>query len=54
MEQQSVPGSVESIRINSERKTVIIIDKNKQCTELLDYMRKYLTGKEILTYQKYK
>jgi len=49
MEERSVPGSVESIRINSQEKTVIIIDKNKQCTELLDYMRKYLAGKEILT-----
>ncbi len=49
MEEGSVAGSVESIRINSQQKKVIIIDKNKQCTELLDYMRKYLTGKEILT-----
>jgi len=44
-----MPGKVECIHINSEQKTVIIIDKNKECVELLDYMRNYLTGREIFT-----
>ncbi len=43
--ESSSPGSVECIRINPERKTLIIMDKKKESTELINYMRDYLTSK---------
>jgi len=45
IEESSVPGKVECIRINSEQQTVVIVDKNEECKDLLDEMRAYLTGK---------
>ncbi|CAF0824247.1 unnamed protein product [Rotaria sp. Silwood1] len=39
----SSAGSVECIRNDSKHETVIILDTEKQCTELLKYIRDYLT-----------
>jgi len=45
VKESSLPGSVECIRINPERKTLIIMDKKKESAELINYMRDYLTSK---------
>ena len=49
MENSSTPGSVDSIHIDSEQQTVIIMDSERECGKLLKYMRDNLPGKEIFT-----
>ncbi len=47
LENSSTPGTVDCIRIDSEKQTVIILDTNQECEELLEYVRDYLNGKEV-------
>jgi hypothetical protein len=42
-EESSAPGDVECIHINLNRKKISIFGSHKDCGELLDYMRKFLT-----------
>jgi hypothetical protein len=44
----STPGVVECIRNNSDKETLVILDKNKECVELLEHVRNYLISKELI------
>lgn len=46
MSESSVPGNVDCIRKNAEKEMIIIMDKTKQSTDFLKYMRENLTGKQ--------